>query len=110
MLLYTLVTSLIGGMQMFDIPRVFQNGQPQNATLTASLYIYTQAFSGSYQYNKAAAASLVMFIIISILSAIVFIVLKDKDEAKLHKIIKQQECEYKKKVKLAKQQLLKEGR
>ena len=110
MLLYTLVTSLIGGMQMFDIPRVFQNGQPQNATLTASLYIYTQAFSGSYQYNKAAAASLVMFVIISILSAVVFIVLKDKDEAKLHKIIKQQEREYKKKVKLAKQQLLKEGR
>ena len=110
MLLYTLVTSLIGGMQMFDIPRVFQNGLPQNATLTASLYIYNQAFSGTYQYNKAAAASLIMFVIISILSALLFIVLKDKDEAKLHKIIKQQEKEYRKKVKLAKQQLLKEGR
>ena len=110
MLLYTLVTSLIGGMQMFDIPRVFQNGLPQNATLTATLYIYTQAFSGTYQYNKAAAASLVVFVIISIFSALLFVVLKDKDEAKLHKIIKQQEREYRKKVKLAKQQLLKEGR
>ncbi|MCR4721840.1 MAG: sugar ABC transporter permease [Lachnospiraceae bacterium] len=110
MLLYTLVTSLIGGMQMFDIPRVFQNGLPQNATLTATLYIYTQAFSGTYQYNKAASASLIIFVIISILSAILFVVLKDKDEAKLHKIIKKQEKEYRKKVKLAKQQLLKEGR
>jgi len=108
MLLYTLVTSLIGGMQMFDIPRIYLNGGPQNSTLTASVFIYQQAFTGSYMYNRAAAASLIMFAIISILSALVFILLRDKDEAKLHKIIKQQEKEYKRKLKEARLQL-KEG-
>lgn len=98
-LLFTLVTSLIGGLQMFDIPKLFQNGGPNNATLTASTFIYNQAFSGSYMYNRAAAASMIMFAIIAVLSAIMFRLLRDKDEAALHKVIKEQEKAYKKKMK-----------
>lgn len=97
--LYTLVTSLIGGLQMYDIPRLFQNGNPNNATLTASMFIYNQAFSGSYMYNRAAAASMIMFVIIGVLSAIVFFMLRDKDEVKLRKQIRAQEKAYKKRLK-----------
>ena len=79
---------------MFDIPKLFQNGGPDNATLTTSLFIYNQAFSGSYMYNRAAAASMVMFVIIGILAAIMFYVMRDKDEAQLRKQIKQQQKEY----------------
>ncbi len=81
--LYTLVTSMIGGMQMFDIPRMFLWGGPDNATLTATLFIYNQAFSGSYLYNRAAAASILLFLIIAVLSSILFFVMRDRGAEKL---------------------------
>jgi multiple sugar transport system permease protein len=84
-ILYILVTSLIGGLVMFDIPFLFNLGRPDNSTLTASMFIYNQAFAGSYMFNRAAAASLIMFVIIGILSAVLFYVLRDKDELKRYK-------------------------
>jgi multiple sugar transport system permease protein len=95
-LVYTLITSLIGGLQMFDIPRLFLNGGPDSATLTTSVFIYNQAFSGSYLYNRASAASMMMFAIISVLSAIVFYVMRDRDAARIYKMNRKQEKEYKK--------------
>lgn len=79
-ILFTLVTSLIGGLNMFDIPKLFLLGGPDNGTLTTSLFIYNQAFSGSYMYNRAAAASMIMFIIIAVISALLFLVLRDRGE------------------------------
>ncbi len=78
-LLFTLVTSLIGGLNMFDIPKLFLLGGPDNATLTTSVFIYNQAFSGSYLYNRAAAASMIMFFIIMFFSSILFLLLREKD-------------------------------
>lgn len=101
-LLFTLVTSLIGGLQMFDIPKLYLLGGPDNATLTTSVFIYNQAFSGSYLYNRAAAASMIMFAIIAVLSAIIFFLLRDKDEIALRKVVKAQEKAYRKKMREAK--------
>lgn len=84
-LLYTLITSMIGGLQMFDIPKLFLNGGPDSATLTTGVFIYNQAFSGSYLYNRAAAASLLMFGIIAVLSAMLFYIMRDRDAEKLKK-------------------------
>ena len=84
-LLYTLITSLVGGLNMFDIPKLFLNGGPDNATLTTSVFIYNQAFDGSYMYNRAAAASMIMFLIIAVCSALLFWLMRDKDEAALEK-------------------------
>ena len=81
-LLFTLVTSLIGGLNMFDIPRLFMMGGPDSATLTTSVYIYNQAFSGSYMYNRAAAASMIMFVIIMILTSFLFVLLREEKEGK----------------------------
>ena len=39
-MLYTLITSLVGGLQIFNIPYLFLAGGPDNATLTISVYIY----------------------------------------------------------------------
>ncbi|MBR6402372.1 MAG: sugar ABC transporter permease [Eubacterium sp.] len=78
-MLFTLVTSLIGGLNMFDIPKLFLLGGPDNATTTTSVFIYNQAFSGSYMYNRAAAASMIMFIIIMFFSSILFLLLREKD-------------------------------
>lgn len=84
-MLFMLVTSLIGGLQMFDIPRLFLLGGPDNATLTTSVFIYNQAFSGSYMYNRAAAASMLMFILIAILSGVLFYIMRDKYLMRLKK-------------------------
>ncbi len=85
-LLFTLVTSMVGGLNMFDISKLFLLGGPDNATLTASVFIYNQAFSGSFLYNRAAAASMIMFVIILVLSAVLFYILRDKDEVKKNKL------------------------
>ena len=79
-LLFTLVTSLIGGLNMFDIPKLFLLGGPDSATKTTSVYIYEQAFSGSYLYNRAAAASMIMFIVIMICTAALFLIMRDPDK------------------------------
>ncbi len=84
-LLYVLITSMIGGLNMFDIPKLFMQGGPDNSTLTTSVFIYNQAFSGSYLYNRAAAASMIMFVIIAIFSGILFYVMRDKGEIEIKK-------------------------
>jgi ABC-type sugar transport systems, permease components len=82
-LLFTLVTSLIGGLNMFDIPKLFiRNGGPANATMTASVFIQSQAFEGTHLYNTAAAASMVVFLIIAVLSALIFFLMRDKYEVR----------------------------
>ena len=68
----------------------YSNTNANNAGLTTNMYIRNQAFSGSYLYNRAAAASVILFIIIVILSSILFYILRDKDEAKIKKLRKQE--------------------
>ncbi len=91
-LIFTLITSLIGGLNMFDIPKLYiWNGGPANATMTTSVFIYAQAFSGTYLYNKAAAASMIMFVIIAILSGFTFFLMRDRSEVKAKRAMKRLE-------------------
>ncbi|MDR2532574.1 MAG: sugar ABC transporter permease [Oscillospiraceae bacterium] len=87
-LIFTFVTSLIGGLNMFDIPMLYAGGGPGGATRTTSMFIYNQAFAGAYRYNTASAASVLMFLIIAALSAVIFVIMRDKDEARLKKLKK----------------------
>jgi len=80
-MLYTLITSLIGGLNMFDIPMLFNAGGPDSTSMTASMFIYNQAFKNRYAYNLASAASLFLFLIIAVLSVALFILMRDKDAA-----------------------------
>jgi multiple sugar transport system permease protein len=90
-LVFTLITSLIGGLNMFDIPKLYvPNGGPANATMTTSVFIFQQAFSGTYLYNRAAAASMIMFLIIAALSIVVFYLMRDKYEANARKLMRKQ--------------------
>ena len=87
---------------MYDIPKLFINQSgPNNATLTTSVFIYNQAFSGSYLYYKAAAASIIMFLIIAILSAFIFFLMRDRDEVAERKELKRVAKEMKRKAKEA---------
>ena len=89
-MLYVLVTSLIGGLNMFDIPSLYAQDKGDNGGYTVNMYIKDQAFAGAYRYNTAAAASVIMFIVIVLLSLVLFYIMRDKDEAKLKKLKKQQ--------------------
>lgn len=88
-LLFTLITSMVGGLTMFDIPQLFLAGGPDDSTLTATMFIYGQAFKGSYMYNRAAAASMILFVIAAVLSGLLFYLMRDRDAAKLRKAEKQ---------------------
>ncbi|MCL2020280.1 MAG: sugar ABC transporter permease [Oscillospiraceae bacterium] len=87
-LLYIFVTSLIGGLNMFDIPLMYSDGGPGGATRTVSIAIYQQAFSGARRYNMASAMSLIMFVVIGACSLVLFFIMRDKDAAKIKKMLK----------------------
>jgi multiple sugar transport system permease protein len=70
---------------MFDIPYLFLNGGPDNATITTNVFIYKLAFSGGYLYNRASAASMIMWILIVACSAVMFFIMRDKEEIALKK-------------------------
>ncbi len=89
-LVYVLVTSLIGGLNMFDIPEMFIGKNCNNAALTTNMYIRNQAFLGSYLYARAAAASVIMFLIILALCLLLLYFMRDRDEAKLAKLRRQE--------------------
>lgn len=71
-LIYTMITSLIGGIQMFDVPQILTNGtgNPANTTMTLIMYLNKHLFSKNY--GMAGALSVYLFIITGILSLIVF--------------------------------------
>ncbi len=78
---YTLVTSLIGGLQMFDIPFLLTNrrGDPNGSINTTAIYLYNQAFSSASNYSYAATISVGMFLLILILAGVLFRMMRDDD-------------------------------
>ena len=78
-LVYNLVTSLVGGLTMFDIPHLMTQGNPNDTTNTVARFIYTQGFTGSFNFNTASAASIVLFVIIIAGSLLINTLLSDHD-------------------------------
>ena len=74
---------------MFDIPQLLASGGPDNATTTIAIYIYNTAFKKPYKYNRSAAASVILFLIVIVCSATLFFIMRDKDAAKMAKLKKQ---------------------
>ena len=70
-IMYTFVTSFVGGLQVFDIPYLLNQGGPQNSTSTLAMFIYNQAFQYR-NYGLAAAASIILLIIAAVVSALMF--------------------------------------
>ena len=69
---YTLVTSLIGGIQMFDVPQILTNGNgnPNDTSMTVIMYLNKHLYSKNY--GMAGALSVILFIITAVLSVFVF--------------------------------------
>nr|WP_321306194.1 sugar ABC transporter permease [uncultured Sphaerochaeta sp.] len=68
-MVYLTITSIIGGMQIFDVPSTLTNisGDPQKALLTTSMYVYNQGFRNN-SFGYASSLSVALFLIIAILS------------------------------------------
>lgn len=81
-LLYTFVTSLIGGLQMFDIPFLLTNGNPDNSVNTLTMFIYKQAFTGSRNFQMAAAASVILLLMSVLLSTLLFRFFKESSKVR----------------------------
>lgn len=85
MVVYTLITSMIGGLQMFDIPYMYHSSKSQvNEHLrTVAIFVYESfhvSDQKSIKYGYAGAASILLFIITVILGLIVFRMNRDEDE------------------------------
>ena len=84
MMLFILVTSMIGGMQMFDIPFLLTDmrGAPDNSIRTTVLYQFNIAFTGNNEKGYGAAVSVGIFFVTVILAFIIFFFLQDRSELK----------------------------
>ena len=74
-----MITSLIGGLQMFDVPQILTNGSgdPMRSTMTLIMYLNKHLFSKNY--GMGGALSVVLFIITGLLSLVVFKFSNKKD-------------------------------
>ena len=71
-LIYVMITSLVGGLQMFDVPQVLTNGagEPMRTSMTLIMYLNKHLFSKNF--GMGGALSVFLFVITGILSLIIF--------------------------------------
>ncbi len=71
-MVYVMITSLIGGLQMFDVPQILTNGtgDPMRSSMTLIMFLNKHLFSSNY--GMAGALSVLLLILTGILSLIVF--------------------------------------
>lgn len=79
--IYVIITSLIGGLQMFDVPQILTNGtgDPMRSSMTLIMYLNKHLYSKNY--GMAGALSVLLLILTAVLSTIVFRVTA-KDEVR----------------------------
>ena len=79
-LVYTIITAMIGGLQMFDVPQVLTNGAGTPNRTSMTLIMYLNNYLGkSKNYGMAGAVSVIIFVITGILSLVVYRSLNSKD-------------------------------
>ena len=79
-LVYVVITSLIGGIQMFDVPQILTagDGSPNRSTKTLIMFLNDHLFSKNY--GMAGALSVTLFIITAILSVCVYYALTKQND------------------------------
>lgn len=80
--IYVLITSMIGGLQMFDVPQVLTNakGSPDRTSMTLIMFLNNHLYSKNY--GMAGALSVILFFITAVLSMFVFIMLTNSGNKK----------------------------
>ena len=89
---YTLVTSAIGGLQMYDIPALFNvsgtgDALPNYASQTITMYIRRLGFT-TKDMGKSAAASMILFVVTLVISLLFFALTREREPKQKHAVIK----------------------
>ena len=78
-LIYVMITSLVGGLQMFDVPQILTNGSgdPMRSSMTLIMYLNKHLYSKNY--GLAGALSVVLFALTGALSLLVYRISNGKE-------------------------------
>jgi ABC-type sugar transport system permease subunit len=79
-MIYVLVTSLVGGMQMYDIPYLLTDGRgsPANSILTNNILMYMRFRSSQGHIGAASAVGVMVFIMTTVVAMLIFFLLREK--------------------------------
>ena len=78
-LAYTLINSIIGGLQMFDVPQILTNGQGSPDRTSMTLIMFLNSHLKSKNYGMAGALSVYLFIVSAILCFFVYRMTNNND-------------------------------
>jgi multiple sugar transport system permease protein len=83
-MVYILVTSLVGGMQMFDIPMLLTDGRgsPANSILTNNIMMYMRFRSSQGHIGAASSIGVMVFIMTTAVALLIFYLLREKHDSK----------------------------
>jgi ABC-type sugar transport system permease subunit len=79
-ILFMLVITTIGYLQLFEEPFVMTGGGPLDATLSVTMYMYQQGFT-FFEQGYASAIAYVLFVIVAVVAFLQFRFLRSDDEA-----------------------------
>lgn len=79
-MIFVIVTSTIGGLQIFTEPRLFDDtpareGGPSQQYMTTTLYVYARGIEDQF-YGRASAAAWVLFLVIVAIALVNFLVVR----------------------------------
>ncbi len=77
---YVLITSLIGGLQMFDVPQILTNGRGNPTDSLTTVIMLLNRYLTSKDVGRGGALSVFLFIVTGILSLVVFRINSSKDK------------------------------
>lgn len=76
---YVLITSMIGGLQMYDVPQVLTKGQGAPDNTTKTIVMLLNDYLSVSNYGMAGAIAVILFIVTGVLSFLVFKSIRNKE-------------------------------
>ncbi|MBP5091486.1 MAG: sugar ABC transporter permease [Bacilli bacterium] len=70
--IYVLITSMIGGLQMYDVPQIITNGNGTPNETSTTLIMYLKRILDANDYGRAGAFSVILFLFTAILGIFFF--------------------------------------
>lgn len=80
-IIYTVITAMLGGLQMYDVPQILTNGQGTPNYMSKTLVMALNSYLGtSKNYGVSGAISVLMFIASAALSLVVYKTMVRRDD------------------------------
>ncbi len=74
-MVYVVITSMIGGLQMFDVPQILTDGSGNPDRMATTVVMYLNNHMYSKNYGMAGAVSAILFVVCAILCFVVLLIL-----------------------------------